>query len=52
MAAYTEPTGCGDPAASTVNAKAALISWCKRRKVRSHHRAGGQIDPTQIQVVT
>ncbi|MEX5624505.1 ThiF family adenylyltransferase, partial [Pseudomonas syringae] len=31
-----------------VNAKAALISWCKRRKVQmvTSGGAGGQIDPT------
>ncbi|MDM8349322.1 tRNA cyclic N6-threonylcarbamoyladenosine(37) synthase TcdA [Pseudomonas sp. sp1636] len=36
----------------SVNAKAALISWCKRRKIQvvTTGGAGGQIDPTQIQV--
>jgi tRNA A37 threonylcarbamoyladenosine dehydratase len=36
----------------SVNAKAALIAWCKRRKIQiiCTGGAGGQIDPTQIQV--
>ncbi len=36
----------------SVNAKAALISWCKRRKIQmvTTGGAGGQIDPTLIQV--
>lgn len=36
----------------SVLAKAALISWCKRRKIQiiTTGGAGGQIDPTQIQV--
>ncbi|MGX5220352.1 tRNA cyclic N6-threonylcarbamoyladenosine(37) synthase TcdA [Pseudomonas segetis] len=36
----------------SVNAKAALISWCKRRKIQivTTGGAGGQIDPTQIRV--
>ncbi|MFF7708067.1 tRNA cyclic N6-threonylcarbamoyladenosine(37) synthase TcdA [Pseudomonas sp. NPDC007930] len=36
----------------SVAAKAALIAWCKRRKVQivSTGGAGGQVDPTQIQV--
>ncbi len=36
----------------SVPAKAALIAWCKRRKVQiiTTGGAGGQIDPTQIQV--
>jgi tRNA A37 threonylcarbamoyladenosine dehydratase len=35
-----------------VNAKAALIAWCKRRKIQiiTTGGAGGQIDPTLIQV--
>ncbi|MBI6718705.1 tRNA cyclic N6-threonylcarbamoyladenosine(37) synthase TcdA [Pseudomonas syringae] len=35
----------------SVNAKAALISWCKRRKIQmvTTGGAGGQIDPTLIQ---
>ena len=36
----------------SVPAKAALIAWCKRRKIQiiTTGGAGGQIDPTQIQV--
>ncbi|AAO55045.1 tRNA cyclic N6-threonylcarbamoyladenosine(37) synthase TcdA [Pseudomonas syringae group genomosp. 3] len=36
----------------SVNAKAALISWCKRRKIQmvTTGAAGGQIDPTLIQI--
>ena len=36
----------------SVNAKAALIAWCKRRKIQiiTTGGAGGQIDPTLIQV--
>jgi tRNA threonylcarbamoyladenosine dehydratase len=36
----------------SVAAKAALIAWCKRRKIAiiTTGGAGGQIDPTQIQV--
>ncbi|KPY96778.1 ThiF family protein [Pseudomonas tremae] len=36
----------------SVNAKAALISWCKRRKIQmvTTGGAGGQIDPTLIQI--
>ncbi len=36
----------------SVAAKAALIAWCKRRKIGivSTGGAGGQVDPTQIQV--
>lgn len=36
----------------SVNPKAALIAWCKRRKIQivTTGGAGGQIDPTQIQV--
>lgn len=36
----------------SVKAKAALIAWCKRRKIQivTTGGAGGQIDPTQIQV--
>lgn len=35
----------------SVQAKAALIAWCKRRKIQivTTGGAGGQIDPTQIQ---
>ena len=36
----------------SVTAKAALIAWCKRRKIQiiATGGAGGQLDPTQIQV--
>ena len=36
----------------SVFAKAALISWCKRRKIQiiATGGAGGQVDPTQVQV--
>ncbi|MGL4315842.1 MAG: tRNA cyclic N6-threonylcarbamoyladenosine(37) synthase TcdA [Pseudomonas sp.] len=36
----------------SVAAKAALISWCKRRKIQiiATGGAGGQVDPTQVQV--
>ena len=36
----------------SVQAKAALIAWCKRRKIQiiTTGGAGGQIDPTQIRV--
>lgn len=36
----------------SVAAKAALISWCKRRKIQivTTGAAGGQADPTQVQV--
>jgi len=36
----------------SVQAKAALIAWCKRRKIGivTTGGAGGQIDPTQIQI--
>ncbi|KAA8711161.1 tRNA cyclic N6-threonylcarbamoyladenosine(37) synthase TcdA [Pseudomonas cannabina] len=36
----------------SVNAKAALISWCKRRKIQmvTTGGAGGQVDPTLIQI--
>ena len=37
----------------SVAAKAALIAWCKRRKIQivTTGGAGGQVDPAQIQVV-
>ncbi len=37
----------------SVKSKAALIAWCKRRKIQvvTTGGAGGQIDPTQIQVI-
>ena len=36
----------------SVQAKAALIAWCKRRKITivTTGAAGGQVDPTQIQI--
>lgn len=36
----------------SVQSKAALIAWCKRRKIQivTTGGAGGQIDPTQIQI--
>lgn len=36
----------------SVTSKAALIAWCKRRKIQiiTTGGAGGQIDPTQIQI--
>src|SRR5690554_2572493 len=36
----------------SVQAKAALIAWCKRRKIQivTTGGAGGQVDPTQIRV--
>ncbi|MBS7663475.1 tRNA cyclic N6-threonylcarbamoyladenosine(37) synthase TcdA [Pseudomonas lalucatii] len=36
----------------SVAAKAALIAWCKRRKIQivTTGGAGGQVDPTQIQI--
>ncbi|MER8124691.1 ThiF family adenylyltransferase, partial [Acinetobacter baumannii] len=36
----------------SVMAKAALIAWCRRRKIAivTTGGAGGQIDPTQIQI--
>lgn len=53
MAAYITPeldfvVDCID----SVQAKAALIAWCKRRKIQviTTGGAGGQIDPTQIRV--
>ncbi|MEN9658591.1 MAG: hypothetical protein RL571_2056 [Pseudomonadota bacterium] len=40
-------------AIDSVKTKAAMIAWCKRRKIRlvTTGGAGGQIDPTQIAVV-
>ncbi len=37
----------------SVQSKAALIAWCKRRKISivTTGGAGGQLDPTQIQVI-
>ncbi|MBU1331227.1 MAG: tRNA cyclic N6-threonylcarbamoyladenosine(37) synthase TcdA [Gammaproteobacteria bacterium] len=53
MAAYiTEHLDAVIDCIDSVNAKAALIAWCKRRKIQiiTTGGAGGQIDPTQIQV--
>lgn len=53
MAEYiTEDLDCVIDCIDSVMSKAALIAWCKRRKITiiSTGGAGGQIDPTQIQV--
>lgn len=53
MAEYIgEHIDCVIDCIDSVNAKAALIAWCKRRKVQiiCTGGAGGQIDPTQIRV--
>ena len=53
MAEYiTEDIDCVIDCIDSVMSKAALIAWCKRRKITiiSTGGAGGQIDPTQIQV--
>ena len=53
MAEYiTEQIDCVIDCIDSVISKAALISWCKRRKITviSTGGAGGQIDPTQVQV--
>ena len=53
MAEYiTEQLDCVIDCIDSVMSKAALIAWCKRRKITiiSTGGAGGQIDPTQIQV--
>ncbi len=51
-ACITEQMDCVIDCIDSVPAKAALISWCKRRKVQiiTTGGAGGQIDPTQVQV--
>ena len=51
-ACITEQMDCVIDCIDSVPAKAALISWCKRRKIQiiTTGGAGGQIDPTQIQV--
>ncbi len=48
----TEQLDCVIDCIDSVPAKAALIAWCKRRKIQiiTTGGAGGQIDPTQIQV--
>ena len=53
MAEYiTEQIDCVIDCIDSVMAKAALIAWCKRRKITviSTGGAGGQLDPTKIQV--
>lgn len=53
MAEYiTEQLDCVIDCIDSVQAKAALIAWCKRRKIQiiTTGGAGGQIDPTQIRV--
>ena len=53
MAQYiTEDMDCVIDCIDSVPAKAALIAWCKRRKIQiiATGGAGGQVDPTQIQV--
>jgi tRNA A37 threonylcarbamoyladenosine dehydratase len=51
-ACITEQMDCVIDCIDSVPAKAALISWCKRRKIQiiTTGGAGGQIDPTQIRV--
>jgi tRNA threonylcarbamoyladenosine dehydratase len=48
----TSEIDCVIDCIDSVNAKAALIAWCKRRKIQiiTTGGAGGQIDPTQIQI--
>ena len=53
MAEYITPNiDCVIDCIDSVAAKAALIAWCKRRKIQivTTGGAGGQVDPTQIQV--
>ncbi|MCE4070153.1 MULTISPECIES: tRNA cyclic N6-threonylcarbamoyladenosine(37) synthase TcdA [Pseudomonas] len=53
MADYiTAELDCVIDCIDSVAAKAALIAWCKRRKLQiiTTGGAGGQVDPTQIQV--
>src|SRR5690554_3588177 len=53
MAEYiTEQMDCVIDCIDSVPAKAALIAWCKRRKIQiiATGGAGGQVDPTQIRV--
>lgn len=53
MAEYiTEQLDCVIDCIDSVPAKAALIAWCKRRKIQiiATGGAGGQVDPAQIQV--
>ncbi|WP_263141485.1 tRNA cyclic N6-threonylcarbamoyladenosine(37) synthase TcdA [Pseudomonas sp. RIT-PI-AD] len=48
----TEDFDCVLDCIDSVAAKAALIAWCKRRKIQivTTGGAGGQIDPTQVRV--
>lgn len=48
----TENLDCVIDCIDSVMAKAALIGWCRRRKIAivTTGGAGGQIDPTQIQI--
>ncbi|AIR89764.1 tRNA cyclic N6-threonylcarbamoyladenosine(37) synthase TcdA [Pseudomonas cremoricolorata] len=48
----TEQLDCVIDCIDSVMAKAALIAWCRRRKIAivTTGGAGGQIDPTQIQI--
>ncbi|WP_028696764.1 tRNA cyclic N6-threonylcarbamoyladenosine(37) synthase TcdA [Pseudomonas cremoricolorata] len=48
----TEHMDCVIDCIDSVMAKAALIAWCRRRKIAivTTGGAGGQIDPTQIQI--
>ncbi len=48
----TDQLDCVLDCIDSVAAKAALIAWCKRRKIQivTTGGAGGQIDPTQIRV--
>ena len=48
----TDHIDCVIDCIDSVMAKAALIAWCKRRKIQviCTGGAGGQLDPTQIQV--
>ena len=48
----TENLDCVIDCIDSVMAKAALIAWCRRRKIAivTTGGAGGQIDPTQVQI--
>src|SRR5690606_19824562 len=48
----TEQMDCVIDCIDSVMAKAALIAWCRRRKITivTTGGAGGQIDPTQVQI--
>ncbi|MET1077575.1 MAG: tRNA cyclic N6-threonylcarbamoyladenosine(37) synthase TcdA [Pseudomonas sp.] len=51
-ACITPDLDCVVDCIDSVSAKAALIAWCKRRKIQivTTGGAGGQLDPTQVQV--